>query len=136
MLTVFLCTELHRKVVELQMSRAMFVMQHPAIATAFGGSAEARAMITEVITQAMFAGLDQVAFHEHGENVFATPGKLEQMQEDLRTQTVEFENSPTPRSGLLCALQALYARMCAQFHAYFQLLMITGATPQEMKYHL
>lgn len=87
------------------MSRAMFVLQHPAIATALGGSDEAHAMITEVIAQAMFAGLDEVVLHEHGKNLFAPPGKLEQMQEDLQMLNLEFEDASSPSSGSLHSLQ-------------------------------
>lgn len=103
--------ELHRKVVELQMSRAMLVLQHPVIAAALAGSAESHAMMTQIIAQAMFAGLDQVVVHEHGKNLFAPPGKLEQMQEDLQLLTLEFSNASAPASGTL-RTQYLASYLC------------------------
>lgn len=82
------------------MSRAMFVLQHPAISTALGGNSEARDMITRVIAQAMFAGLDQVVLHVHGKNLFALPRKLEQMEQDLQMLNLEFDNAAMAFSGL------------------------------------
>ena len=82
----------------------MFVLQHPAISAALGGSTEAHDMITQVIAQAMLAGLDQVMLHEHGKNLFASPEKLEKMQQDLQMLNLEFDDDPMPLSGLFSQL--------------------------------
>jgi hypothetical protein len=98
------CAELHRKVVELQMSRAMFVLQHPAIASALESSEEAHSMITQVIAEAMFAGLDQVFFHEHGKSLFHPSREVERMQDDLQMLNLEVEHVSMPFSGSLHGL--------------------------------
>jgi hypothetical protein len=88
--------ELHRKVVELQMCRAMLVVQHPAIAMSSGTAANA---ITSLIAQAMISGLDELAEHEYGKAIFTDEIAIDKLQQDLEQLTLADFELELPRDA-------------------------------------
>jgi hypothetical protein len=82
------CTELHQQIIELQLARAVAVVQHPAIAAKMASGDIARRVVSSKIAHAMITSLDKVAVLDGGETVYVDPLEVEELEHRLEQVTL------------------------------------------------